>query len=324
MRACRPQAGAKRFHLCSSEINRNSAFCRLQKIFKQMNQMKYFNFLIVTLMFLSLSCSKDDNPIEETPPIEETQGYNMLLIGNSFFKPYAENLDALAMDAGFENHHSTLVKRGGENGRPINFWNDSTSQEHQLIKAVLDQGDIELFGMTSGHEAENPTEGHRAWIEYALHKNPDITIFIATPCIDFPANWNQLVADNGFDSVQELYEYFIDEIVHHNIVDELRAEFPSTNIFTIPTGWAAINLNQMHQDSLLLDDIDFMGPKPSSLFTDHKGHQGQIVIETGTLVWLNSIYDVDLSENNYETGFNTNLHDIAQQIMDHHDSNYKQ
>ena len=36
MRACRLQAGAKRFHLCSSEINRNSAFCRLRKNFKHM------------------------------------------------------------------------------------------------------------------------------------------------------------------------------------------------------------------------------------------------------------------------------------------------
>jgi hypothetical protein len=66
-----------------------------------------------------------------------------------------------------------------------------------------------------------------------------------------------------------------------------------------------------------------MGPMPSSLFTDEKGHQGQIVIETGTLIWLNSIYNVDLSTHNYETGFNTDLHEIAKQIMDSHDSYYK-
>ena len=46
--------------MCSSEINRNSAFCRLQKNFKQM---KYLKLLGLALIFSTLlsSCSKDDN-----------------------------------------------------------------------------------------------------------------------------------------------------------------------------------------------------------------------------------------------------------------------
>ena len=84
-------------------------------------------------------------------------------------------------------------------------------------------------------------------------------------------------------------------MVHSEIVDELRLEFPSTKIFTIPTGWATINLAQMNLDNELLDDISMVGPKSSSIFTDQKGHQGQIVIETGTMIWLNSIYNVNLS-----------------------------
>ena len=51
----------------------------------------------------------------------------------------------------------------------------------------------------------------------------------------------------------------------------------------------------MREDGELLDDIQFKGEKSNSIFTDFKGHQGQIVIETGTLVWLNSIYHVDLN-----------------------------
>lgn len=279
--------------------------------------MKNFKFLIAAMMLVFLSCSK-----ETLQPIE-TQGSNMLLIGNSFFKPYAEHLEDLATDAGIENHNATVIKRGGDNGRPINFWNDSTSNEHQQIKSILDQGGVEFFGMTSGHDSENPTEGHRAWIEYALRNNPEITVFIATPTVDYPTDWDQRAQDNGFNSIQELYESFVNDIVHKTIVDSLRAEFPSTKIFTIPTGWATINLYQMRQDSLLLDDIEFMGPKANSLFTDQKGHQGQIAIETGTLLWLNSIYHVDLSTNTYETGFNTDLHEIAKQITDSHDPNYK-
>ena len=275
-----------------------------------------------------LSCSKD-----EGSPQEESTGYNMLLIGNSFFKPYADHLNTLATEANLNEHSSTVVKRGGELGRPINLWNDSNTEEHQLIKSTLDQGNIEVFGMTSGYDidSENPTEGHSAWIRYALQNNPNIIIFIAIGSFDFPngdsnstrPDWDTFASDNGFNSIQEFYDYYINEVIHKEIVDELRLEFPSTKIFTIPTGWATKNLAQMNLDNELLDDISIVGPKSSSIFTDEKGHQGQIVIETGTMVWLNIIYNVDLSSFNYDTGFTTDLNAIAQDIIDSHDSNYK-
>ena len=283
------------------------------------------NFCILILI---LSCTKD-----ETPQQIQTQGYNMLLIGNSFFKPYADNLNTLATQANLNEHSSTVVKRGGENGRPINLWNDSTTEEHQLIKSTLDQGNIEVFGMTSGYDigSDNPTEGHSAWINYALQKNPNIIVFIAIGSFDFPngdsngtrPDWDTFASDNGFNSIQEFYDYYINEVIHKEIVDKLRLEFPSTKIFTIPTGWATKNLAQMNLDNELLDDISMVGPKSSSIFTDEKGHQGQIVIETGTMVWLNIIYNVDLSSFNYDTGFTTDLNAIAQDIIDSHDSNYK-
>ena len=112
--------------------------------------MKILNLLVITLTFLSLSCANDDNTITEQP-----QGNNLLLIGNSFFKPYAQKLDVLAEDAGLSNHNSTLITRGGDNGRPINFWNDSNSNENQRIKAALDQGNIDFFGMTAGHNPKH-------------------------------------------------------------------------------------------------------------------------------------------------------------------------
>ena len=286
------------------------------------------NFYI--LIFI-LSCTKDENPQQIQI---QTQGYNMLLIGNSFFRPYADHLDNLTTEANLFEHNSTVVFRGGENGRPINLWNDSITEEHQLIKSTLDQGNIEVFGMTSGYDidSDNPTEGHSAWISYALQNNPNIIIFIAIPTFDFPngdsngtrPDWDTFASDNGFNSIQEFYDYYVNEMVHKKIVDELRLEFPSTKIFTIPTGWATKNLAQMNLDNELSDDISMVGPKSSSIFTDEKGHQGQIVIETGTMLWLNSIYNVNLSSFNYDTGFNSDLHAIAQDIIDTHDSNYKQ
>ena len=291
-----------------------------------MNIKKNLYLLIITFI---ISCSPATQSNEDVAP----DGYKMLLMGHSFFRPYADHLNTLASQANLNEHISTVVNRGGENGRPINLWNDSTTEEHQLIKSTLNQGNIEIFGMTSGYDfdSDNPTEGHSAWIQYALQNNPNIIIFIAIGSFDFPngdsnstrPDWNTFASDNGFDSIQEFYDYYINEMIHKEIVDELRKEFPSTKIFTIPTGWATKDLAQMNLDNELLDYITMVGPKSTSIFTDEKGHQGQIVIETGTMIWLNSIYQINLEDFNYDTGFNTDLHQIAIDVMNNHPSSYK-
>lgn len=291
-----------------------------------MNIKKNLFLLIITFI---VSCSPATQSNEDVAP----DGYKMLLMGNSFFRPYADHLNTLASQANLNEHISTVVNRGGENGRPINLWNDSTTEEHQLIKSTLDQGNIEIFGMTSGYDidSDNPTEGHSAWIQYALQNNPNIIIFIAIGSFDFPngdsnstrPDWNTFASDNGFNSIQEFYDYYINEMVHKEIVDELRKEFPSTKIFTIPTGWATKNLAQMNLDNELLDDITMVGPKSTSIFTDEKGHQGQIVIETGTMIWLNSIYQINLEDFDYDTGFDTDLYQIAIDVTNNHPSSYK-
>jgi len=281
--------------------------------------MRKIKFLIASLIWMLISCNNEEISAQSL----ETEGYNMLLIGNSFFRPYAEKLDDLSIIAGFENHNSTLIFRGGQNGRPINFWNDSNSAEHLQIKAALDAGNIDIFGMTAGHELEDRIEGHKEWINYALQHNPDIKIFIAIPQIDFPADWEQRAEEYGFDNIVELYDYFVNDLVHHDMVNQLRDDFQSIEIFTIPTGQTSVILDQMNSNNELLDEITRFGPRPTSLFTDTKGHQGNIIRETGSLLWLSSIYKVDLSNFSYDTGFNTNLHEIAKQIMDNHNSNYK-
>ena len=134
--------------------------------------MKKFTLYLIALIAVITSCNKELG-------VENPQGKNLLLIGNSFFRPYAEKLDDITDAINFENHNSTIVTRGGNNGRSINFWRDSTTSEHKAIKAALDQGDIDIFGMTSGHDTSNYTEGFSAWIAYALKNNPDLTVFIS-------------------------------------------------------------------------------------------------------------------------------------------------
>ncbi|MFP8873100.1 MAG: hypothetical protein VCB42_00900, partial [Myxococcota bacterium] len=47
-----------------------------------------------------------------------------------------------------------------------------------------------------------------------------------------------------------------------------------------------------------------------------------ILVDLGQLVWLNAIYDVDLTTYAYDPGYIADLKGIAQSIMDAHDAAY--
>lgn len=247
-------------------------------------------------------------------------GLNMLLMGNSFFRPYAERLEELAVDAGYLEHRDRRVTRGGQNGTPVGLWNNADTNAE--IKGILDAGNIEIFGMTGNYNPDNPTQGFSEWIAYALQNNPNITVFISIPPFDFPADWQQRADDLDADSIEEVYAVFVNDYIHKTLIDQLRVEFPSTKIFSIPTGWATFELAAMHKDNLLSDNISLFGSFENGIFTDDKGHQGKIVAYTGTLMWLNGLYQVNLRTDDFETGFSTDLHSIAEEIMNSHDPDY--
>lgn len=254
--------------------------------------------------------------------LEGMGGSNMLLIGNSFFRPYAERFSELALDADFLEHQDNLVFRGGDNGTPIGLWtNEDTNAE---IKQTLDTGNIDILGMTWYFNETNPLSGFTEWIDYALQNNPNIKIFVSIPPIDFPADWQQRAEDSGYNNIRDLYEDVVSDLTHKATIDQLRELYPSTEIFTLPTGWATFDLVDQHENNLLLDDVSLFGSYDDSIFTDAKGHQGEIVVNTGALIWLNGLYGVNLRTDNSDTGFNTDLHSIAENIMDLHDTNYKQ
>ena len=254
--------------------------------------------------------------------VEGSGGLNMLLMGNSFFRPYAERFRELALDAEFLEHKDTTVFRGGDNGTPIGLWNNEDTQTE--IKQILDAGDIQMLGMTWYYNENNPLSGFTEWIDYALQNNPNIKIFVSIPPIDFPADWQQRAEGFGYNNVRELYEFVVSDLTHKAVIDQLRERYPSTEIFTLPTGWATFDLVNQYENDLLLDEVSLFGSYDDSIFTDTKGHQGKIVVYTGALIWLNGLYGVNLRTNEFDTGFNTDLHTIAEEIMDLHDPNYRQ
>ena len=276
--------------------------------------MKKIAILILVLPLILTSCAKEE--------VDEKLGYNMLLMGHSYFKPYANRIGELAIDAGLINHNQTYVFSSGASGFPIGLWND-TGAKNQRIKETLDAGNVDVFGMAADSRGLNESfTGTKNWIAYALQNNPEITVFLSISSPNQPDSWEQTVQQSGFATVQEAFAAHTNQNVHIALIDSLRAEFPSTNIFSIPTGKASITIWQMHKDNLLLDNIAYIGPFENSLFTDTNGHQGEITASTGALMWLKGIYKVDLTTNDYDTGFNTDLHTVAEDAMNSHDPDY--
>ena len=73
------------------------------------NSNKEFPALLFLLLSITgSSCKEEDTAAVITPPIT---GVDMLLIGNSFFKPYANKLADQATDAGLTDHHGFVITR---------------------------------------------------------------------------------------------------------------------------------------------------------------------------------------------------------------------
>ena len=78
----------------------------------------------------------------------------------------------------------------------------------------------------------------------------------------------------------------------------------------------------MYSQDELLDRKQLKGNKETSIFTDTLGYAGAILTELECLVWLRSIYDVDLPTLEHTLGFRADLKGIAERIVDEHDPNY--
>lgn len=238
-------------------------------------------------------------------------GFTSLFIGHSFFRPFAEGMPDYSAAAGIAGHSQTIVFSGGASGAPEALWNNASKRAE--IQAVLDGGDIELFGMTY-HPTYPSTTGYENWINYALAQNPTTRIFIALPWLTNPESLTAAT----YASLWLGYH----EGAWRDFIDSLRALYPGVDIFSNPYGQSAVELRNLLEAQNLPDVQNLTGPASNSIFTDTLGHAGHILRDLGRLVWLNSIYDVDLSTYSYGPSYITDLHAIAQSIMDGHDPEY--
>ena len=222
---------------------------------------------------------------------EHVQGKKVLYIGHSFGTPFARELPSFVEMAGIDNHVQEIVNRGGPNGSPQSLWEDPKVREE--IQNILAEGDTDLLIMICC--SENFLESRQSdwavenWIDYALSVNPDTDFALALPWPDYPEDY-------------ENNEAFSERIIEahtsawHPFMDDLRELYPQSEIQSIFHGRAAIELRGLFESGSLPEISKMTSKRPPGIFTDRKGHAGQIFLDLGTLIWLGTIYDIDMND----------------------------
>ena len=261
-------------------------------------------------------------------PFRVIPGDKMMLMGHSFFRPTAAELPYHAIRAGVDGHSQNVEFSGGASGAPLALWNDA---EHRAnIQAVLNSGDVDVFGMTCcdwqltpGGDPVLDSEGNpvlnlggwQVWFDYALDQNPDTEFFIGIPWLDYPTDYADAAA------YADLWNLFYTTLVLP-AVDDLRAQYPGVTIYSIPYGQAVTELRAMFEAGNVPDLANLEGPSDIYLFVDYKGHGGQLLKDLVEYVWMDAIYGVDLATYAHDDGYQTDLKALAKSIMDAHDPNY--
>ncbi|MDZ7783545.1 MAG: hypothetical protein U5K56_11640 [Halioglobus sp.] len=186
--------------------------------------MRSFQILFAVFFCIALSAPKVSADVPDP-------GFTSLFIGHSFFNPFAQGMPNYSAAAGIAGHTQSKVIAGGQNGAPQALWENATTRNK--IQAILDGGDVELFGMTY-HPVYPTTEGYENWIDYALEKNPTTRFFVALPWLDKPADYDA----ETFASTWHTFH----ATSWHDFIDSLRALYPGVDIYAIPYGQSAVEL----------------------------------------------------------------------------------
>ena len=238
--------------------------------------------------------------------------HNVLYIGHSFGNIFAKTLSNHAELAGITNHSQYNEQSGGASGAPDALWADEGHRE--TIKAYLDTGEVDVLIMIccSIEFIETGLQSDAAiwnFTSYAIEKNPETHIGLAMPWKDFPAEYEN---GTGYRNQSDVaYDAWV------NLSTNLSTDFPSADVFTFNHGAVLYELRDMFEAGELDGDVDQLtGPKETSIFTDAKGHAGQIAIDTGTLVWLHAVYGIEPTSVPEFEQYEVDIRQIAQTVID--------
>ncbi len=228
-------------------------------------------------------------------------GYNCVLMGHSFFVPMARQLEEHAKRAGFENHQQVVSGAGGGKGSPGELWKnlDRTINSREAIRS----GSVNLVGLTAASIGSELAD-YKRWVDFALEHNPKTSFFIMAPSSRYQ--------DKSFEEFEGAWKNTHARL--HSGIDDLRKAYPETTFFCIPQGQIKVELWRLFDEGKLPEVTELKSRDNPSIFRDNTGHGGQVVIKTGTLLWLASIYQADLDEYDWDPQTKTDLKALAQKI----------
>ena len=252
-----------------------------------------------------------DEATDEADSETEVEGLEVLYMGHSFGRPFAENMETAAELAGIEGHNQLIVSRGGEKGAPQAMWEDKKVQGK--ITAELDTGTVDVLIMICCSKELLNSGVTESWAEleiaeYALAQNPDTRIGLAMPWVDFPRNFNDSAehrerTDDGYLAFQAFAE-------------QLSADLGGADVFAFYHGAAIYELRDMFEQGALPEIESLIGPRASSIFTDEKGHAGLLAKDTGTLIWLNAIYGIDPLDVDMVDNYDVDIRQVAANALE--------
>jgi len=260
------------------------------------------------LNFVNTSMLTPSGPPEEV----YADQYNVLYIGHSFGRTFAQKLETFAHDSGFEDHASYIELSGGASGAPDALWADDGHREN--IKAYLDTGEIDVLIMIccSVEFVETGGESDEAiwnFASYALAKNPATRIGLSWLWRDFPQNYAS--AEEHRDGTDESYALWV------NLANDLNADYPDADVFTINHAEVVYDLRAAYEAGELGGDVaQLTGSIRNSIFTDEKGHAGNITKDTGTLIWLHAVHGVEPNDAPAFPQWESDIRAIAQAALD--------
>ena len=245
------------------------------------------------------------------PVVPDITGFDVVMMGHSFFIPVVAPLAQHAADAGLNDHTQFLEFSGGSGGAPIALWNNPSTRAR--IQAALDGGGVDLVGMTY-HPDHPGVEGYQRWIDEALVANADTSFFVGFPWLPSPT----LFSSASYRSTW-LDAY---DTVALELIDELRALYPDVEIFAVPYGRAAAELFALFDAGSLPDVSALVSRDGDGIFVDGFGHAGPILQEVASLVVLRAIYGIEVSSDEFDSTFSFDTRALADAIIDVHDPGY--
>ena len=292
------------------DVVSNSLVEANQQIIDLTTELLLANATITTLQEQIAELNAQLNETTNDDDNTQDDSYNVLYIGHSFGRPFASQMEDFAAMVGID-HNQSIVFSGGDSGSPEELW-ENVGHRTEIME-ILDGGSIDALVMIccspswQANYGMNDDDAVWNFTSYALQQNPNTRIGLAMPWEDFPLQYDN--ASEHRDLTDRGYNLWM------NMAGRLSSDFNNADVFTFYHGEAMYELRHMYEEGNLSDVSQLMGSSDNSLFTDQKGHAGQIVVDTGTLLWMAAIHNVEPSSFPEFEDWETDIRVVAQNIL---------